>query len=164
MAQMPQEESDPAMTDPAMTGGIRPGERCIELPARFDAEVYFIGRIRTPWRVRAECPRRGDALAGPVCTLEIDSRWAEALTGVAAHSRLQVLYWMDQARRDLVLQTPRGSGPTGTFALRSPARPNPIASSIVTLLGVEGLSVSVRGLDCIDGTPLIDLKPEHPPG
>ncbi|WP_454918472.1 SAM-dependent methyltransferase [Xanthobacter sediminis] len=147
-----------------MTGGIRPGERCIDLPTRFDAQVYFIGRIRTPWCVRAECPRRGDSVAGPVCTLEIDPRWAEALTGIEANARLQVLYWMDQARRDLVLQTPRDGRPLGTFALRSPARPNPIASSIVALLRVKGLAVSVRGLDCIDGTPLIDLKPEHPPG
>ena len=47
----------------------------------------------------------------------------------------------------------------GTFALRSPVRPNPIASSIVTLVGIEGSTVLVRGLDCIDGTPLVDLKP-----
>jgi tRNA (Thr-GGU) A37 N-methylase len=55
---------------------------------------------------------------------------------------------------------PRLSGrPSGTFALRSPARPNPIASSVVELVSVEGNVVTVRGLDCLDGTPLIDLKP-----
>ncbi|MFG1479530.1 SAM-dependent methyltransferase [Xanthobacter sp. V4C-4] len=153
---------DPSF-DPAMTGGIRSGEHRIDLPAQFDAHLYFIGRIRSPWTHRAECPRRGDPLVGPVCTLEIDSRWADALSGIEANARLQVLYWMDQARRDLVLQVPRAGRPLGTFALRSPARPNPIASSVVTLLTVDGLRLTVRGLDCIDGTPLVDLKPEHPP-
>ena len=49
----------------------------------------------------------------------------------------------------------------GTFALRSPVRPNPIASSLVELIGVDGAALQVRGLDCLDGTPLIDLKPER---
>jgi tRNA (Thr-GGU) A37 N-methylase len=67
---------------------------------------------------------------------------------------------MDRARRDLVLQVPRHYGEQrGTFALRSPARPNPIAASVATLLRVEGNVLSVVGLDCLDGTPLIDIKP-----
>lgn len=150
--------------DPAMTGGVRPHEQCIDLPVRFDGQLYFIGRIRTPWPARTDCPRRGDPDGGPACVLEIDPRWADALTGIATNAQLQVLYWMDQARRDLVLQVPRGGQLLGTFALRSPARPNPIASSVVTLLAVDGTRLTVRGLDCVDGTPLVDLKPEHPPG
>jgi len=142
------------------TAGIRPGEVRVELPAQFDASLYFIGRIRTPWTTRAECPRRGSA-DGPVCRLEIDPRWAQALQGVAGKTRLQVLYWMDQARRDLVLQSPKRDGSVvGTFSIRSPVRPNPIASSVVDLVGVVGLNVLVRGLDCLDGTPLLDLKPD----
>ena len=71
-----------------------------------------------------------------------------------------VLYWMDRARRDLVLQAPRHyREPRGTFALRSPVRPNPIAASVVRLTKVDGTNLSVVGLDCLDGTPLIDLKP-----
>jgi tRNA (Thr-GGU) A37 N-methylase len=67
---------------------------------------------------------------------------------------------MHEARRDLLVQMPRhASRRSGTFALRSPVRPNPIASSVVELVAVEGNVVVVRGLDCIDGTPLIDLKP-----
>ncbi|PKP63675.1 MAG: tRNA (N6-threonylcarbamoyladenosine(37)-N6)-methyltransferase TrmO, partial [Alphaproteobacteria bacterium HGW-Alphaproteobacteria-8] len=67
-------------------------------------------------------------------------------------------------RRDLVRQSPRRDGATvGTFALRSPVRPNPIASSVVTLVAVEGDTLVVRGLDCVDGTPLIDIKPEACP-
>lgn len=143
---------------------IRPGEIETPLPEQTNAGVYFIGRIRTPWTSRALCPRRG-ALDGPDCRIEIDARWAEALLGLTAFPRIQVLYWMHEARRDLLVQVPRTSGqPTGTFALRSPVRPNPIASSVVNLVAVEGCALIVRGLDCIDGTPLIDLKPARDQG
>lgn len=138
---------------------IRPGEAAVPLPEHADGTVYFIGRIRTPWSARDNCPRRGDP-AGPECRIELDPRWAPALQGLADHRRLQILYWMHLSRRDLVLQTPRHSGRTiGTFALRSPVRPNPIASSVVELVALTGTTMTVRGLDCVDGTPLIDIKP-----
>ena len=143
-------------------GGLRPGEVAAELPAAPDAGVYFIGTIHTPWQTRGECPKRG-SFDGPICSIVVDERWRAALTGIGQHQRLQVLYWMHQARRDLVLQIPHGRGHTiGTFALRSPVRPNPIASSVVEVLAVEGVTLKVRGLDCLNGTPLIDLKPDRP--
>ena len=148
--------------DPIETASeLRPGEVAMQLPAVIDAGVYFIGTIHTPWRTRSECPKRGNA-DGPICSIVVNERWREALTDIARHGRIQVLYWMHHARRDLVLQTPFRTGETtGTFALRSPVRPNPIASSLVDLVAVEGTTVRVRGLDCLDGTPLIDLKPER---
>jgi tRNA-Thr(GGU) m(6)t(6)A37 methyltransferase TsaA len=140
-------------------GGIRPGEVSVELPGQFDAGLYFIGRIRTPWTHRDDCPKNARE-SQAVCTIEVDARWAAALTDVGTCSHLLVLYWMDQARRDLVLQVPRHLGrPRGTFALRSPVRPNPVAASVVRLLALEGMRLSVVGLDCLDGTPLVDLKP-----
>ncbi len=81
------------------------------------------------------------------------------MQGIEAFSQLDLLYWMHEARRDLLTQTPRGGPTTGTFALRSPVRPNPIALSRVKLEGVEDGALLVRGLDCLDGTPLIDIKP-----
>jgi tRNA-Thr(GGU) m(6)t(6)A37 methyltransferase TsaA len=147
----------------SLQDGLRPNEKAVSLPEAPQAQLYFIGRILTPWATRRECPRRGD-LAGPLCRVEIAEPWLPALTGIERHERLQLLYWMHQARRDLVLQNPRGEGPVqGSFALRSPVRPNPIASSIVALERVEGASLWVRGLDCVDGTPLIDVKPEFCP-
>lgn len=141
---------------------IRPRETITDLPAGYDASVYFIGRIRTPFTDRSQCPRQGDRAAGPECRIELDPRWQQALTGIARYSELQILYWMNFSRRDLVLQVARGREEAlGTFALRSPARPNPIASSIVALLRVEETALIVRGLDCLDGTPLIDVKPNY---
>ena len=151
------------MTDksPEAESELRQGEVAIALPPQSDAVLYFIGTIHTPWRIRQECPKRG-SLEGPICLIVVDERWRMALTGLAKHRRVQVLYWMQRARRDLVLQTPFSTmQTTGTFALRSPVRPNPIASSIVELVAIEGTTLQVRGLDCLDGTPLIDLKPER---
>jgi tRNA-Thr(GGU) m(6)t(6)A37 methyltransferase TsaA len=143
---------------------LRPGEIVAELPRQADAGLYFIGTIRTPWTSRRECPKRG-SLDGPICTLEVDDRWRLALTGLAGHERLQVLYWMHRARRDLVVQRPLRAGATqGTFSLRSPVRPNPIASSVVALVDLDGTTLRVRGLDCLDGTPLLDLKPDRTGG
>jgi len=140
---------------------LRQGEVAVALPPQSDAGLYFIGAIRTPWRSRQECPKRG-SLDGPICSIVVDERWRVALTGLADHRRIQVLYWMHGARRDLALQTPFSTmRTTGTFALRSPVRPNPIASSIVELVAIDGTTLQVRGLDCLDGTPLIDLKPER---
>src|SRR2546423_9183867 len=117
-------------TDPY---AIRPGEFAVTLPERFDASVYFIGRIRTPWTRREDCPKNARESDAP-CTIEVDPRWTEALTGIESCSHLLVLYWMDRARRDLLIQAPRHyAEPRGTFALRSPARPNPIAASVCRL-------------------------------
>jgi tRNA (adenine37-N6)-methyltransferase len=140
---------------------VRIGEVAVAPPSRTDGVIFFIGTIHTPWGTRRDCPKRG-SLDGPVCSIVVDDRWQAALTDIEGYRRIQVLYWMHQARRDLVLQTPFGKATTGTFALRSPVRPNPIASSIVELVGIEGTTLRVRGLDCVDGTPLLDLKPDYP--
>lgn len=140
---------------------IRRGEVSIDPPAPTDAGLVFIGRIRSPWASRLGTPRQGRP-DGPICTIEIFEPWAEALDGVEKYERLEVLYWLHLSRRDLVKQSPANDGTAyGTFALRSPVRPNPIGTSIVTLVGREGASLLVRGLDCLDGTPLIDLKPDR---
>jgi hypothetical protein len=87
---------------------LRQGEIAVPLPPQSDAGVYFIGTIRTPWHTRRECPKRG-SLDGPICSIEVDERWREGLTHLTAYKRVQVLYWMHRARRDLVLQTPFSS-------------------------------------------------------
>ena len=123
--------------------GIREGEVAIDLPTQFDAGLYFIGRIRTPWTRREDCPKNANEArkSGVECTIEVDERYAAGLRDVASCSHLLVLYWMDKARRDLVVQKPRHyDEQRGTFALRSPVRPNPIAASVVQLLKRRGIA------------------------
>ena len=147
------------MDDDAFT--IRPGERAVPFDAPDDAALRFIGRIRTPWTERADCPRQGK-LDGPECRIEVFEPWVAALEGIEAFARLEILYWLHKARRDLVVQTPRHDGrASGTFALRSPVRPNPIGTVVASLVAREGPVLVVRGLDCLDGTPLLDIKPER---
>ena len=140
---------------------IRDGEQAVVPPPATDAGLVFIGRCRTPWTDRLTCPRQGH-LDGPACRIEIFEPWVQALDGIAQFERLEVLYWLHHSRRDLVRQSPKSDGRVrGTFSLRSPVRPNPIGTHIVQLISVEGANLVVRGLDCLDGTPLIDLKPDR---
>jgi tRNA-Thr(GGU) m(6)t(6)A37 methyltransferase TsaA len=147
----------------AAEDGIREGEVAVDPPVASDAGLVFIGRIRTPWTSREQTPRQGSH-DGPLCRIELFEPWLAGLAGIAAHDRLEVLYWLDRSRRDLVLQRPAHHGELrGVFALRSPVRPNPIGTSIVKLERVAGGVLEVRGLDCLDGTPLLDLKPDRCP-
>jgi tRNA-Thr(GGU) m(6)t(6)A37 methyltransferase TsaA len=129
------------------------------LPEAFDAGLYFIGRIRTPFKSRSDCPK-SIAQSDATGRIELDARFAAGLADLQLYSHLWLLYWMHQARRDRIQQVPAHLGqPRGTFALRSPVRPNPIAIAAVELIGVAGTTLTVRKVDCIDGTPLIDIKP-----
>ena len=104
---------------------LRPGEVAVELPAAYDAGIYFVGRIHTPWPRREDCPKNsGESKA--VCTIEVDPRYAEALRDIETVSHLIVLYFMDEAARDILLQAPNHyKKPHGAFALRSPAPTEP---------------------------------------
>jgi tRNA-Thr(GGU) m(6)t(6)A37 methyltransferase TsaA len=140
---------------------IRPSEIAVVPPPPTDAGLVFIGRIRTPWTSRMETPRQG-RLDGPICRLELFEPWIAALAGLERYERAEIIYWLHLSRRDLVLQSPASNGIAhGTFSLRSPVRPNPLGTSIVAVVGIEGNTVLVRGLDCLDGTPLLDIKPDR---
>src|ERR1043166_8403387 len=120
--------------------------------------ISWTGRGAISW-----CRRRATVTgAAPLRRSGLAPRYAAALDGVAACTHLVVLYFMDRARRDLLVQAPRHGDRRGTFALRSPVRPNPVAMSVVRLVGIDGTILKVVGLDCLDGTPLLDLKPYFP--
>ncbi len=151
--------------------GFREGEiKSLRDPATEpgDAHVVFIGRIRSPWSLRKQCPknmRQARERAPENCCLEIDPVWRPGLTGLATGDYLHILYWMHQARRDIVLQMPRHrETPTGVFALRSPVRPNPIAMALVkiTSIDMDAGRVGIDATDALDKTPLVDLKPYFP--
>ena len=140
---------------------IRVSEIAVEPPKVHDAGLVYIGCIHTPWTSRFMTPRQGRQ-DGPVCHLEIFEPWVPALQDIGLYSSLEVIYWLHLSRRDLVLQSPKNDGTSrGTFSLRSPVRPNPLGTSVVKLVGVEKNIVQVRGLDCLDQTPLLDLKPDR---
>lgn len=123
--------------------------------------LWPIGRVRSPLADRAAAPKQGDEGA-PEALLELDPEIAPGLTGIEAGEEVLVLTWLDRARRDVLEVHPRGDGgrpTTGVFATRSPNRPNPIGLHRVRVLAVDRNRLRVDGLEAIDGTPVLDLKP-----
>jgi len=99
--------------------------------------------------------------------LEIFPQYLEAMDGIEVGQTLVVLFWLHEARRDLLKVYPRGDrscGLHGVFATRSPARPNPIAVSELTVLAVQGNHIEVSSVDVIDATPILDIKSVIAPG
>jgi tRNA-Thr(GGU) m(6)t(6)A37 methyltransferase TsaA len=145
----------------------RPGDIALPFdPAETasDAAVVFIGRIRSPWKTREDCPRNLAQARerGLTATVELDDVWRPGLKGLQAFSHAILLYWMGEARRDLIVQAPSHKPePTGVFALRSPARPNPIALATVRILDIDQSAgrLTIDAIDCLDGTSLLDIKP-----
>lgn len=137
----------------------RAGEVAIAIPEIPDAGLHFIGRIRSAYPTPADCPKNTLERSEPA-VIEIAPPFDAGLEGIEGFSHLIALYWLDRSRRDLVVQHPsHRPAPTGVFALRSPVRPNPIGLSVVEVLRREGNRITIRAIDCADGTPLIDLKP-----
>lgn len=123
--------------------------------------VRPIGRVESPLLDRAAAPRQGDEGA-PEAWLVFDDAVADGLRDVTAGTDVILLTWLDRAARDVLTVHPRGdrSRPaTGVFSTRSPDRPNPIGLHRVTVLARDGLRLLVSGLEAIDGTPVVDVKP-----
>jgi tRNA-Thr(GGU) m(6)t(6)A37 methyltransferase TsaA len=122
-------------------------------------ECVYIGTIHTAYKRLEDCPRNVQQ-GGDIATIVLFEEYAEGLLGLDKHEYIQVLYWLDKGKRDVLIQTRRKDNTTaGTFALRSPHRPNPIGSAVVKLISVSRGTVTVEGLDCLDSTPLLDIKP-----
>jgi tRNA-Thr(GGU) m(6)t(6)A37 methyltransferase TsaA len=146
--------------------GLRPGEVALPFdPAgEPDAGLAFIGRIRSPWPKGGACPKNPREAREQTrhVMIELDSRYRAGLDGLAPGAPLVLLYWMDAARRDVIVQRPRHLDRlVGVFALRSPARPNPVATAVVTVRAIDAAAgtLLVDAIDCYDGTPLLDIKP-----
>ena len=123
------------------------------------AELHFIGRIETPYQHLKDCPRNVEP-DGPVCKLVLFPEYADGALGMDISRKLMVLYWFEKVNRSKLTGTSGKTGKHGgVFAMRSPYRPNPIAVAVVKIEKIEGATIYVRGLDCLDNTPLLDLKP-----
>ncbi|MGI5823763.1 MAG: tRNA (N6-threonylcarbamoyladenosine(37)-N6)-methyltransferase TrmO [Dethiobacteria bacterium] len=118
-----------------------------------------IGVIHSPYKSPDDAPHQG-RYSDKQVELEIHPEYREALKDIDSASHLIVLYWFHLAKREtLQTITPFGPEPRGVFACRSPSRPNPIAFSVVELLRREDNRLFVKGIEAVEGTPLLDLKP-----
>lgn len=120
-----------------------------------------IGHVESPLTDRADAPKQGDEGA-PEALLVIAPEYGRAMAELAAGQEVLVLTWLDRADRSVLAVHPRSDPDrpeTGVFSTRSPDRPNPIGLHQVRILAVDGSRVRVAGLEAIDGTPVVDLKP-----
>lgn len=119
-----------------------------------------IGTVRSPFIDRAEIPMGPGAKHEAEGTLELRPDLEAGLTDIDGFSHLYVLWVFHKAEGFELLGTPpTDDRPHGVFATRGPYRPNPIGLTVVRLLGREGNRLRVRGLDMLDGTPILDIKP-----
>lgn len=120
-----------------------------------------IGLIESPLLEPSQAPRQGDEGAPP-SRLVLDPELEAAVDGVGVGDALLVLTWLHLADRTVLRTRPRSDPDrpmTGVFATRSPDRPNPIGVHRVTVTRIDGCTLTVDGLEAVDGTPVLDLKP-----
>jgi tRNA-Thr(GGU) m(6)t(6)A37 methyltransferase TsaA len=124
-------------------------------------DLIRVATVESPLTDRSAAPKQGDEGA-PEATLVFEVGFATALEGLAAGDEILLLTWLDRASRDVLRVHPRGEEERpeqGVFATRSPDRPNPIGLHRVTVLGIDGPRLRVSGLEALDGTPVVDVKP-----
>ncbi|KPJ69358.1 MAG: tRNA-Thr(GGU) m(6)t(6)A37 methyltransferase TsaA [Syntrophobacter sp. DG_60] len=119
-----------------------------------------IGIVHSPYKTRAEAPPQGKS---DILEIEIFKEYEEGLKDIETFSHLHVIYWMHKSKDySLLITTPWDTKLHGLFATRTPNRPNPLGHSVVELIERKGNILKVRGLDAIEGTPVIDIKPYVP--
>jgi tRNA-Thr(GGU) m(6)t(6)A37 methyltransferase TsaA len=124
-------------------------------------ELIAIGRVSSSVIDLHSAPRQPDEGA-PEAWLIFDEWTLEGLRNIQPGDEAILITWLDQARRDVLTVRPRGDplrALEGVFSTRSPHRPNPIGLHDVEIMAIDGSRLRVRGLDAVDGTPIIDLKP-----
>lgn len=129
-----------------------------------DARLAYIGRIASPWKRREDCPKNMNAARerGGGATVTVDAPYRPGLAGLSGFSHVVVLSWFEQAPRNLIVQKPRhATDAKGVFALRSPARPNPVGLHVARIvsLDMDAGVIELDAIDALDGTPVIDIKP-----
>ena len=123
------------------------------------ATLDFVGQINTPYNSIEECPNNIDP-DGPLCEMVVIDDFKDGLLGLVPGQEILILYWFENTDRSATKQeSSNGEDIVGTFALRTPHRPNPIGAAIIPIETIDGGSVFVKGLDCLNGTHLLDIKP-----
>jgi tRNA-Thr(GGU) m(6)t(6)A37 methyltransferase TsaA len=131
-----------------------------KVPATPPITLQAIGVIRSPYRTKDDVPKGLGTRHAAEGTIEVISEFAPGLADIEGFSHLYVLWIFDRAEGyELLGKNPTDGREHGVFATRSPRRPNPLALSVLELLGREGATLRVRGVDMLDGSPVVDLKP-----
>jgi formylmethanofuran dehydrogenase subunit E len=121
-----------------------------------------IGIIHSPYCDRGRAPRQGCGRE-EICQVEVFKEFEEGLKDIEGFSHIILIYWFHKsAGFHLLVTTPWDTNPHGLFTTRSPNRPNPLGLCVVELVAREKNLLKVKGLDAIDGTPLLDIKPYFP--
>jgi len=119
-----------------------------------------IGYVRSPFAETRSIPKGLGAKHEAEGMLEIAEEFQAGLTDIEGFSHLYVIWQFDRAEGfELVGTPPTDDRPHGVFATRSPRRPNPLGLTVVELLGRDGRNLHVRGVDMLEGTPILDIKP-----
>ena len=122
-------------------------------------DLHFIGRIQTPYKALTDCPDNIQP-NGPLCQINVYDKYQDGLSGLAPEQHILILYWFENTDRTAIVQkVNHGRAEKGTFSLRSPHRPNPIGAAVLPIEKIHAGQITVRGLDCLDGTQIVDIKP-----
>jgi tRNA-Thr(GGU) m(6)t(6)A37 methyltransferase TsaA len=124
-------------------------------------QLWPVGRVESPLTDRAAAPKQGDEGA-PLARVVFWPEFREATRDLREGNEVLILTWLHQGRRDVLSVHPRGDANRprqSVFATRSPDRPNPIGLHAVVIEAVEENAITVHGLEAIDGTPVLDIKP-----
>ena len=125
-------------------------------------ELKPIGIIHSPYRTRRDAPRQGSGRE-EICQVEVFKEFEEGLKDIERFSHVILIYWFHKSRGYSLTVTPSwDTKPHGLFTTRSPHRPSPLGLSMVELVAREENILKVKGLDAIEGTPLLDIKPYFP--
>jgi len=121
-----------------------------------------IGVIYSPYKEKKDAPRQG-RYSEVISEITVFDKYMEGLQDIESKKHYYIFYWLDKAERDRMKGIPPGKKEErGVFSIRSPARPNPIAMCLVEIIKIEGNKLTVKWLDALDGSPLIDIKPFWP--
>jgi tRNA-Thr(GGU) m(6)t(6)A37 methyltransferase TsaA len=124
---------------------------------QMSVDLKIIGVVHSPYKTTADAPFQGN---DKISKIEISKEYEGGLKDIEGFTHLHVFYWFHKSKGfSLIVTTPWDTIPHGLFTTRSPHRPNPIGHAVVELVEQKDNILSVRGLDAIEGTPVMDIKP-----
>ena len=124
-----------------------------------DIKLKSIGIINSPYKIKGDSPRQG-RYSDNISIITVFDEFVEGLEGLNNYKYFIILYWQDRAERDKLKVIPHGKTERrGVFSTRAPVRPNPIGFCLVELININKNKLTVKWLDALDKSPLIDIKP-----